>query len=36
MDYIEVNKGKNILGSNSRRKQLLEDAGVKFKIRAFL
>ena len=37
MDYIEVNKGKKIiLGSNSpRRKQLLEDAGVKFKIRAF-
>ena len=37
MAYIEVNKGKKIiLGSNSpRRKQLLEDAGVKFKIRAF-
>ena len=37
MAYIELNKGKKIiLGSNSpRRKQLLEDAGVKFKIRAF-
>ena len=37
MAYIEVNKGKKIiLGSNSpRRKQLLEDAGVKFKIRAY-
>ena len=37
MAYIEVNKGKKIiLGSNSpRRKQLLEDAGVKFKIRVF-
>ena len=37
MAYIEINKGKKIiLGSNSpRRKKLLEDAGVKFKIRAF-
>lgn len=37
MAHIEVNKGKKIiLGSNSpRRKQLLEDAGVKFKIRAY-
>ena len=37
MAHIEVNKGKKIiLGSNSpRRKKLLEDAGVKFKIRAY-
>ena len=37
MAYIEINKGKKIiLGSNSpRRKQLLRDAGIKFKIRAF-
>lgn len=37
MAYIEVNKGKKIiLGSNSpRRKQLLQDAGINFEIRAF-
>ena len=37
MAYIEINKGKKIiLGSNSpRRKQLLRDAGLNFKIRAF-
>ena len=37
MAYIEINKGKKIiLGSNSpRRKQLLQDAGINFKIRAF-
>ena len=37
MAYIEINKGKKIiLGSNSpRRKQLLQDAGINFEIRAF-
>ena len=37
MAYIEINKGKKIiLGSNSpRRKQLLQDAGIDFEIRAF-
>ena len=37
MAYIEVNKGKKIiLGSNSpRRKQLLQDVGINFEIRAF-
>ena len=37
MDHIEINKGKKIiLGSNSpRRKQLLQDVGLNFKIRAF-
>ncbi|MDC3064067.1 Maf family nucleotide pyrophosphatase [bacterium] len=37
MAYIEINKNKKIiLGSNSpRRKQLLRDAGLNFKIRAF-
>ena len=37
MAYIEINKGKKIiLGSNSpRRKQLLQDAGINFQIRAF-
>ena len=37
MAYIEFNKGKKIiLGSNSpRRKQLLQDVGINFEIRAF-
>ena len=37
MAYIEINKCKKIiLGSNSpRRKQLLQDAGINFEIRAF-
>ena len=37
MVYIEFNKGKKIiLGSNSpRRKQLLQDVGINFEIRAF-
>lgn len=37
MAYIEINKGKKIiLGSNSpRRKQLLQNAGINFEIRAF-
>ena len=37
MAYIKINKGKKIiLGSNSpRRKQLLQDAGINFEIRAF-
>ena len=38
MAYIKINKNKKIiLGSNSpRRKQLLQDAGLNFKIRTFL
>ena len=37
MAYININKNKKIiLGSNSpRRKQLLQDVGLNFKIRAF-